>query len=89
MRGLPREKDVGWSPVAVTDGSGRFRLELVAPGDYGFLISWNGITVVTARDDDPSRVFVHVDPRERRNGVALVFRREEWDRALRSPPTPH
>ena len=89
VRGLPREKDVGWSPAAITDKGGRFRLELVAPGDYGFLLSWSGVTIVTPQDDDPSRVSVHVDPGERRTGVTLLFRREDWDRALLSAPTPH
>jgi hypothetical protein len=89
VRGLPRDKDVGWSPAAVTDDAGRFRLEVVAPGDYGFLLSWRGITVVTQRDDDPSRVAVRVVPLEHLTGVTLVFRREEWERALLSPPTPH
>ena len=89
VRGLPRDKDVGWSPAAVTDDAGRFRLEVVAPGDYGFLLSWKGITIVTPRDDDPARIAVRVIPRERLTGVTLLFRREEWERALLSPATPH
>jgi hypothetical protein len=86
--GLPRDKDLGWSNPAVTDDAGRFRLSLVAPGAYGFLISWKGITVVTPRADDPSRTLVSVGPGDRRSGVALVFRREEWDRALLAPRSP-
>jgi hypothetical protein len=86
--GLPRDKDLGWSAPAVTDDAGRFRLSLVAPGDYGFLISWKGIAIVTPRADDPSRVLVKVAAGDRRSGVALVFRREEWDRALLSPRLP-
>ncbi len=86
--GLPREKDVGWSAPSVTDGQGRFLLTLVAPGEYGFLISWKGITVVTPRKDDPSRVLVALDPREKRTGIEIVFRREEWDHALLSPRAP-
>src|SRR5207253_1737269 len=73
--GLPREKDVGWSLPSVTDAAGRFRLTLVAPGEYGFLVSWKGITVVTPRKDDPSRVLVSLSPRENRTGIELVFRR--------------
>jgi hypothetical protein len=84
VQGLPREKDLAWSPSSVTDGEGRFRLELDAPGDYGFVISWRGITVVTPRDDDPSRVFVRVAPGDRRSGIELVFHRAEWERALRA-----
>jgi len=86
--GLPREKDVGWSAPSVTDEGGRFRLVLVAPGEYGFLISWKGITVVTPRKDDPSRVVVALGAREKRAGVELVFHREEWDHALISPRAP-
>ena len=86
--GLPREKDVGWSLPSVTDAAGRFRLTLVAPGEYGFLVSWKGITVVTPRKDDPSRVLVSLSPRENRTGIELVFRRDEWDRALLSRRAP-
>jgi carboxypeptidase family protein len=80
VKGLPRDKDLGWSPASVTDDGGRFRLELVAPGEYGFLLSWNGIAVVTPREDDPSRMLVKVVPGERRGGVEIVFRRDEWER---------
>jgi hypothetical protein len=86
--GLPRDKDLGWSDPALTDDAGRFRLSLVAPGAYGFLVSWKGITIVTPRADDPSRTLVSVGPGDRRSGVLLVFRREEWDRALLAPRTP-
>lgn len=86
--GLPRDKDVGWSAPSVTDDRGKFRLTLVAPGDYGFLIARQGITVVTPRKDDPSRVLVALVPRDKRTGVDLVFRREEWDHALLSPCAP-
>jgi len=86
--GLPRDKDLGWSDPSVTDGAGRFRLSLVTPGAYGFLISWKGITIVTPRADDPSRTLVLISPGDRKSGVALVFRREEWDRALLAPRSP-
>jgi hypothetical protein len=85
VRGLPREKDLAWSPPSVTDGKGRFRLELVAPGEYGFLISWKGITVVTQREDDPARAVLRVAPGERRAGIELVFHRTDWERALAAP----
>ncbi|HSE62860.1 MAG TPA: carboxypeptidase-like regulatory domain-containing protein [Thermoanaerobaculia bacterium] len=80
VKGLPRDKDLGWSPASVTDGGGRFRLELVAPGEYGFLLFWNGVAVVTSRADDPSRILVKVGPGERRGGLQIVFRRDEWER---------
>jgi hypothetical protein len=85
VQGLPREKDLAWSPSSLADGEGRFRLELSAPGEYGFVISWKGITVVTPREDDPARVLLRVVPGERRTGVELVFHRAEWERALRAP----
>jgi hypothetical protein len=86
--GLPRDKDLGWSNPAVTDAAGRFRLTLVAPGSYGFLLSWKGITIVTPRADDPSRTLVLISPGDRKSGVALVFRREDWDRALLARRSP-
>jgi hypothetical protein len=85
VQGLPREKDLAWSPASVTDSEGRFHVELAAPGEYGFVISWKGITVVTPRDDDPARVLLRVAPGEHRSGVELVFHRAEWERALRAP----
>ena len=80
--GLPRDRDLGWSAPAVSDAEGRFRLELIAPGDYGFLLSWNGITVITASEDEPARVRVSVRPAEERSGIELTFLREEWERTL-------
>jgi hypothetical protein len=88
VQGLPREKHLAWSPGSVTDGEGRFRLELVAPGEYGFLISWKGITVVTPKENDPARVLLRLAPGDRRTGIELVFRREEWERAILSPRAP-
>jgi protocatechuate 3,4-dioxygenase beta subunit len=78
VRGLPRGKDVGWSAPAVTNSEGRFRLALVAPAEYGFLLSWQGRTVVTPEKDDPSRLNIAVSPGENRGGIQLVFLREEW-----------
>jgi hypothetical protein len=86
--GLPRDKDLGWSNPAVTDAAGRFRLTLVAPGSYGFLLSWKGITIVTPRADDPSRTLISVGPGDRKSGVAFVFRQEDWDRALLARRSP-
>lgn len=86
VQGLPREKDLLWSPASVTDQDGRFRLELAAPGEYGFLISTGGVTVVTPRPDDPSRTVISLRPGETRDGVALVFRREDREKAIVAPP---
>ena len=83
--GLPRDKDLAWSSPSVSDAAGRFRLSLVTPGNYGFLLGWRGISVVTASPDDPSRVPLTVRPGDRKSGVALLFRREAWDRALLAP----
>ena len=88
VRGLPREKDLAWSPATVTDREGRFRLVLAAPGEYGFLVSSGGITVVTPREDDPSRVIVSLRPGERRTGIVLLARLEEFEKAIRSPRSP-
>jgi hypothetical protein len=88
VHGLPREKDLLWSPLSVTDAEGRFRLVLDAPGEYGFLITSGEVTVVTPREDDPSRVTVSLRPGERRTGIALLFRPEEFEKAIRSPRSP-
>ena len=80
VRGLPRGKDTGWSAPAVTDSEGRFRLSLVAPAEYGFLLSWQGRTVVTPEKDDPSRLDIAVSPGENRGGIQLLFLREEWEK---------
>lgn len=85
VQGLPREKDLAWSPAAVTDREGRFRLTLDAPGEYGFLVTSGRITLVTPRPDDPSRAVVSVRPGERRTGLALVFHPEDGEKAILSP----
>jgi hypothetical protein len=79
--GLPRDRDLAWSPPAVSDGDGRFRLELIAPGNYAFLLSWQGVSVITTAPEDPSRVRIHVDPAEKR-AVELTFPRAAWERTL-------
>jgi hypothetical protein len=80
VEGLPRGKDAGWSPAAVTDSQGRFRLALIAPADYGFLLTWNGRSVVTPEQDDPARLVVAVEPGQRRDGIEILFLREAWDK---------
>ncbi|HVE65819.1 MAG TPA: carboxypeptidase-like regulatory domain-containing protein, partial [Thermoanaerobaculia bacterium] len=85
VQALPREKDLLWSPAALTDGNGRYRLSLPAPGEYGFLVTSGEITLVTARPDDPSRTIVSLRPGERRTGVDLVFHGEDVEGAILSP----
>lgn len=85
VQGLPREKHLTWSPPATTDAEGRFRLTLVAPGDYGFLVEREGVIVVTGRADDPARVVVSLRPAESRDGIELLFRPDDWEKALRAP----
>jgi hypothetical protein len=79
VRALPRGKDVEWSPPAITDSKGRFQLSLVAPAEYGFLLLWQGRTVVTRDERDPARLRVAVRPGEHREGIELIFLREEWN----------
>jgi hypothetical protein len=79
VRALPRGKDIEWSPPAVTDSEGRFRLSLVAPAEYGFLLLWKGRTVVTRDERDPARLRLAVEPAERREGIELLFLRDEWN----------
>jgi hypothetical protein len=78
VQALPRE-DVGWSPPAVTDSQGRFRLTVIAPAEYGFLLVWQDRTVITPEKDDPARQCVAVSPGERRAGIELLFLREAWE----------
>jgi len=85
--GLPREADLGWSSPATTDAGGRFRLSLIAPGEYGFLLSREGRTVITPDPRDPSRTRVELKPGEARPGLELLFLREEWEKALEAGPT--
>lgn len=73
VEALPRGADILWSAGSTTDQDGRFRLELFAPADYAFVLSTDGITVVTADPRDPSREHVAVTPGERREGVELRF----------------
>jgi len=80
IRGLPRGKDAGWSPPAVTDSEGRFRLSLIAPAEYGFLLSWNGRTVITPEESDPARLRIAVRPGERREGIEILFLRDAWEK---------
>jgi len=80
VQGLPRGKDAGWSAAAATDSEGRFRLSLVAPARYGFLLSWQGRTVITPEKDDPSRMNIAVSPGENSSAIHLFFLREDWEK---------
>jgi hypothetical protein len=75
---MPRGKDIPWSPPATTDSDGRFRLSVFAPAEYGFILRWEGRTVITPREEDPARLAVAVRPGDRREGIDLVFLREAW-----------
>jgi hypothetical protein len=79
VQALPRGKDVGWSRPAVTDSQGRFRLTVIAPAEYGFLLVWRDRTVITSERNDPARQRIAVSPGERRAGIELLFLREAWE----------
>jgi hypothetical protein len=80
--GLPRDRDLTWSGPARSDASGRFRLSLIAPGVYGFLLSWNGVSVITKSSSDPSRLRIALVPGEKRDGLELTWLRPEWEATL-------
>jgi protocatechuate 3,4-dioxygenase beta subunit len=84
VEAVPRGKDVAWSQPATTDSEGRFTLTLLAPAEYGFVLSEGNRTVVTDDPRDPAHVKVVVRPGERRDGVELLFLREKWKGILRS-----
>lgn len=91
--GLPRDRDLTWSDAASTDASGAFRLALVAPGDYAFLLSWKGVTVITKSPADPARLRIHLVPGAVRPGTELTWLRAEWEATLSEsgqtlPPPP-
>jgi hypothetical protein len=92
--GLPRDRDVAWSDPARSDAAGRFRLSLIAPGEYGFLLSWNSVSVITKSPSDPSRLRIALSPGEKKGGLALTWLRSEWEATLSesgqtlSPPLP-
>ena len=79
VQALPRGETVGWSPPATTDAQGRFRLSVIAPAEYGFILSWRGRSVITPERDDPARQRISVSPGDRRSGVELIFLREAWE----------
>src|SRR6516165_5684148 len=78
---IPRA-DIPWSAPGQTGPDGRFRLELLAPGDYSFALSRGGRTVVTEDRRDPSRVRIRVAPGGHTEGIELLFLEEERQRSL-------
>jgi hypothetical protein len=78
VEGIPRGKEIPWSPRARTDAEGRFSLELAAPGVYGFVLTEGDRSIVTDDPRDPSRVVVELKSGDRRAGIELVFLREKW-----------
>jgi hypothetical protein len=79
VQALPHGETVGWSPPATTDAQGRFLLSVIAPAEYGFLLSWRGRVVITPEKDDPARQRISVAPGDRRSAVELIFVREAWE----------
>jgi len=89
VRGIPRGKDVPWSPAATTDCAGRFRLALPAPAGYAFQLYWNGKSIATDDPADPSRIELTLASGEERRGLDLVLVRSRWEQAAgESPGTP-
>ncbi len=82
VQAVPRGKDIPWSPGATTDSEGLFRLSLVAPASYVFVLTQGDRTVVTDDPRDPSRVVLEVQPEEHRRDIELIFLLEEWKRIL-------
>ncbi|HKD10983.1 MAG TPA: carboxypeptidase-like regulatory domain-containing protein [Thermoanaerobaculia bacterium] len=74
--------EIPWSAPAETGTDGRFRLELLAPGDYSFALSRGGRTVVTDDPRDPSRVRIRVAPGGHTDGIELLFLEKEWESNL-------
>ena len=86
VRGIPRGADIPWSASVKTQCDGSFRLTLAAPGDYGFLLRWGDLTVITPSPQDPARLNVAVSPGSERGGVDLVFLAPQWRQMAESAP---
>jgi len=86
VRGIPRGKDVPWSPPVTTDCAGRFRLPLPAPAGYAFQLYWNGKSIATDDPADPSRIELTLAPGEERRGLDLVLVRSRWEQAAGESP---
>jgi hypothetical protein len=86
VRGIPRGEDIPWWPAATTDCDGRFRVRVAAPAAYAFLLSWNGVGVMTSSPDDPAMIAVPVQPGGAVGGVQLVFDASAWRTAGAADP---
>jgi hypothetical protein len=86
VRGIPRGEDIPWWPAATTDCDGRFRVRVAAPAAYAFLLSWNGVGVMTSSPDDPAMIAVPVQPGGAVGGVQLVFDAAAWRTAGAADP---
>jgi hypothetical protein len=78
VRGIPRGAAIPWAPPVPTACDGTFRLPLPAPGSYGFLLTWNGESVVTSDPRDPALVEIAVAPGQTVSGIELLFLGDEW-----------
>jgi hypothetical protein len=87
VRGIPRGKDLPWSPAVETQCDGTFRLALAAPGVYGFLLRWQQVSVITPSPQDPARLEIPVAPGEQRGRVDLVFLAPLWRQITESAPS--
>jgi hypothetical protein len=86
VRGIPRGRDIPWSPPATTQCDGSFCLRLAAPGSYSFLLGWKGIAVMTPAPEDPVRLLIDLMPGEKRADIDLEFLGPEWGRVTDSAP---
>lgn len=86
VRGIPRGRDIPWSPAATTQCDGSFRLRLAAPGSYSFLLGWKEIAVMTPAPEDPGRRLVDLTAGEKRAGIDLQFLGPEWRQITDAAP---
>jgi len=86
VRGIPWSRDLPWTAPATTACDGSFRLPLPAPGSFGFLLIWQGTSLITPSPEDPSRVTIQAEPGQRHEGVELIFLGPAWRRAISTAP---
>ncbi|MGH9368508.1 MAG: carboxypeptidase-like regulatory domain-containing protein [Thermoanaerobaculia bacterium] len=88
VEGVPGGKDIVWSPAAVTDAEGRFRLSLDAPAEYVFLIFEGSVAAVTPSPKDPARVRIFLQAGETWRGIELTLLREERQKLIGGASSP-